>query len=72
MRAAVKASLRREKARLDRQLRKLGLYLKGFETRGWRTALPTIAAAAACFRRRVSQQLDLPSTAPGRHCGAVW
>jgi hypothetical protein len=72
MRAAVKASLRREKARLDRQLRKLGLYLKGFETRGWRTALSAIAAAAVNFRRRVGQQLDLPPTAPRRHWGALW
>jgi hypothetical protein len=53
MRAAVKASLRREKLRLDGQLRKLGLYLKGFETRGWRTVEPAISAAAANFRRLV-------------------
>ena len=33
-RARIKASLRREKLRLDGHLRRFGLYLKGFETRG--------------------------------------
>jgi hypothetical protein len=72
MRAAVKASLRREKLRLEGQLRKFGLYLKGFETRGWRTADPAMAAAAACIRRRVGRELDLPPTVPRRYWGAVW
>ena len=72
MRAAVKASLRREKTRLDLQLRKLGLYLKGFETRGWRTALPAMADVGRLLPSRSGQDLDLPSTVPRWHRGAPW
>jgi hypothetical protein len=40
MQESIRTSLRREKIRLDGMLREFGLYLKGFEVRGWRTADP--------------------------------
>jgi len=42
VRARIKASLRRERAWLDAELRKSGLYLKGFEPRGWRQLVATL------------------------------
>ncbi len=38
-RDAAKASLRRAKIRLEQQLARVGLGLKGYEVRGWRTAV---------------------------------
>jgi len=58
MRTRLKASLRREKACLDVHLRKLGLYLKGFKSRGW--------AGKTLRTVRRSMPLTVPPSPAGR------
>jgi len=50
-RAQIKASLGPVKRELDRRLRRVGLYMKGFEVRGWRTSSMT-SFARRCLEKK--------------------
>lgn len=54
MAAAVRASLRQNLREVRRQLQPAGLMLKGFEVRGWRTALPQPDDAAESSERTMA------------------
>ncbi|MFH1923443.1 MAG: hypothetical protein ABIP48_26585 [Planctomycetota bacterium] len=62
-RAQIKASLGPVKRELDRRLRRVGLYMKGFEVRGWRTS-SLQSFARLCLRKKWGRPL-VQAVSPG-------
>ena len=55
-RAEIKAALGPVKRELDRRLRRVGLYMKGFEVRGWRTSSME-SFARKCLKKKWGRSL---------------